>query len=81
MLKQVSIEQMIAWTKEPKLLPTVPFGKHRGTRWAEVPIDYLQWMTGQRDMEADIVWNAKRELERRKQQQNFNRTRPDPFKP
>lgn len=65
MLKQASVEQMIAWTKEPKVLPTVPIGKHRGANWADVPIDYLQWMIGQRDMEADIAWNAKRELARR----------------
>ncbi len=57
---------MVAWTSEPKLLPKVPFGKHRGTSWADVPIDYLQWMIGQRDMDADYIWNAKRELERRK---------------
>ncbi len=66
MLTQASVEQMIAWTTEPKLLPNVPFGKHRGTSWSEVPIDYLQWMTSQRDMEPDYIWNAKRELDRRK---------------
>jgi len=68
MLKQVSVEQMIAWTLEPKLLSIVPFGKHRGSSWADVPVDYLQWMIGQRDMEPDLIWNAKRELARRKHQ-------------
>jgi exodeoxyribonuclease X len=66
MLKQASVEQMVAWTLEPKLLPKVPFGKHRGTVWADVPIDYLQWMIGQREMDRDATWCAKQELERRK---------------
>lgn len=67
LLNEAPVEQMVAWTLEPKLLPKVPFGKHRGLPWTDVPIDYLQWMIGQRDMEPDYVWNAKRELDRRKQ--------------
>jgi exodeoxyribonuclease X len=66
MLKEATIEQMVAWTLEPKLLPRVTFGKHRGLSWAEVPLDYLQWMTGQKDMDPDSVWCAKQEIDRRK---------------
>jgi len=67
LLKETSIEQMIAWTKEPRLMPTVPFGKHRGIAWSEAPLDYLQWMARQNDMDADAIWNAQQELERRSQ--------------
>ena len=67
LLKETSIEQMIAWTKEPRLMPTIPFGKHRGIAWSEAPLDYLQWMTRQNDMDADAIWNAQQELERRSQ--------------
>jgi exodeoxyribonuclease X len=63
MLEEVSVEQLIAWTAEPKLLPKVPFGKHRGAAWADVSTDYLEWMLRQTDMDNDVIWNAKRELE------------------
>jgi exodeoxyribonuclease X len=61
----VSVEQMIAWTSEPKFLPVIPFGKHRGTKWDEAPIDYLQWMARQTDMDPDAIWCAQEALNRR----------------
>jgi exodeoxyribonuclease X len=66
LLKVASVEQMIAWTAEPRCYPTVSFGKHRGARWSDVPGDYLQWMTRQADMEEDAKWCARRELDRRR---------------
>ena len=65
LLKAATVEQMIAWTKEPRVLPNIPFGKHRGVVWADAPLDYLQWMVRQSDMDGDVIWNARRELERR----------------
>lgn len=56
--------QMIAWTKEPALLPRCPIGEHRGKPWAEVPESFLRWMVN-KPVEADLVWNAKMELDRR----------------
>ncbi|KQW79753.1 3'-5' exonuclease [Brevundimonas sp. Root1279] len=58
-------KDMVAWTKEPRLLPTCPIGKFRGKAWAEVEAGFLNWMLGVPDMEADLKWNARRELERR----------------
>lgn len=66
LLEVASVEQMIAWTAEPRLYPTISFGKHRGAKWSELPFDYLQWMTRQADMEADAKWCARRELDRRR---------------
>ncbi len=65
MLDLATTEQMISWTTEPKLLPKVPFGKHRNMRWSEVPSDYLSWMVKQADMDKDVVWCAQVELKRR----------------
>ena len=65
LLKEASVEQMIAWTREPRRLDRIPFGKHRGRPWAEPPDDYLRWMTGQGDMDADVVAAARQELTRR----------------
>ena len=66
LLKVATPDQMIAWTLEPRLIPAIPFGKHRGLAWSDAPKDYLQWMSGQTDMDADVVWHAQQELGRRR---------------
>jgi len=65
LLKKASIPDLIKWTSEPKLLPTVPKGKHSGMPWSEPPPDYLSWVISQKDMDPDIKWNAEQELARR----------------
>lgn len=63
--------EMIAWTKEPRVLPTCPIGQQwRGKKWAEVESGFLRWMTDQTSMEFDLKWNAQRELDRRQQGDN-----------
>jgi exodeoxyribonuclease X len=57
--------QMVGWTREPRLLPRCTIGKFRGKPWAEVETGFLQWMTRQEDMEADLKWNASRALTER----------------
>lgn len=57
--------EMAAWTKEPRLLPTCPIGKFRGQPWSEVEAGFLGWMLRQPTMEADLKWNAEREIARR----------------
>lgn len=44
--KIFSIERMIDITKNPVLLPKVPFGKHAGKTWDQVDYGYLKWATG-----------------------------------
>ena len=58
-------KQMVAWTQEPKLLPRCTIGKFRGKPWSEVEAGFLGWMLRQPDMDADLKWNAQRELLRR----------------
>lgn len=60
-------KDMIAWTKEPRLLPKCTIGKFRGKPWSEVEEGFLGWMMKQVDMDADLRWNAARELKRRNQ--------------
>jgi exodeoxyribonuclease X len=60
-----NIEQLIAWTAEPPLLPRVPMGKHFGKPWSEVPTDYLEWATRQ-DFDAGVAHTVRVELKRRK---------------
>ena len=56
---------MVAWTKEPRLLPTCPLGKFRGQPWSAVEEGFLGWMLRQPGMEEDLKWNARREIARR----------------
>jgi exodeoxyribonuclease X len=65
LLAEHSVEQLIAWTAEPRRLDRIPFGKHRGRPWSEAPDDYLRWMAGQGDMDAEVVAAARQELTRR----------------
>lgn len=62
-----SIEDMVKWSAGPALLPRVPFGKHFGQKWDDVPTDYLRWVVGQADMDRDVRANAKRHLKIREE--------------
>lgn len=59
-----SIEDMARWSDGPPLLPKVTFGKHRGSRWEDVPLDYLDWIVNKSDMDNDIKANAKHHMKK-----------------
>jgi exodeoxyribonuclease X len=59
------IEDMVRWSSGPALLPRVTFGKHRGSRWEDVPTDYLEWVAFKSEMDADAKANARHHLKRR----------------
>jgi len=65
LLSQVTARQMVAWTQEPRLMPKITFGKHKGAQWHEAPADYLSWVATKSDLDVDTKWNARRELDRR----------------
>lgn len=62
LLKRATVEQLIAWSAVPALLPRVTFGKHRGAAWTDVPRDYLEWMCRQNDMSEDAKFTAQYHL-------------------
>lgn len=57
--------ELIRWSSGPALLPKINFGKHKGSRWEDVPIGYLRWMIDQKDMDRDAKANAKHWLKKR----------------
>ncbi len=65
-LKLASVEDMIAWTSAPSLLPRVTFGKHRGQAWSDLPGDYLNWLVNKSEMDADTKFTAKHWLEQKR---------------
>jgi exodeoxyribonuclease X len=52
---------MIEVSKNPVLYRRMPFGKHKGLKMEEVPVDYLQWLAGT-DLEEDLRYTIERYL-------------------
>jgi len=65
LLAEASIEDLMAWTDAPRTLDRIPFGKHRGTPWAAIPADYLEWLLGRQDLSAEVAEAARKALEAR----------------
>lgn len=63
MLNQTTVEQLLAWSREPGLLPRVPAGPERGKAWSAVDADRLQVLASGRDI--DVAFTAATELRRR----------------
>ena len=57
------MDQLVAWSSEPGLLPRIPSGSERGKAWRDVGLDELQALAADRD--ADIRFSADTELRRR----------------
>lgn len=62
MMAVATIDQMITWTTEPSLLPSVTFGMHRGKKWSELPWSYLEWIIDKSDLDADTKFTARHHL-------------------
>lgn len=63
--------EMVGWTREPPILPTCPIGDPwRGKKWADVDAGFLNWIVNKDGMDEDNKWNARRELQRRREENN-----------
>lgn len=66
MLRLASLDQLVAWTREPALLVRVPYGANRGRRWSEVDDAFLDHLlSGGSEGDGDVRFTARRERERR----------------
>ena len=54
----LAFDQMIEISSNPVLLPRMPFGKHKGMKFDEIPIDYLEWLSGT-DLDEDMAYTVK----------------------
>lgn len=57
-----SVDELVRLTTAPVLLRDVTFGKHRGSKWAELPWDYLSWVANKSDLGADEKHTARHYL-------------------
>ena len=62
-LNEAGLEQLLAWSAEPGLLPRVPAGADRGRYWRELDDEVLQRYT--LDRNEDVRFSAHKEVERR----------------
>ncbi len=56
-----AVARMIEVSKNPVLYRRMPFGKHKGLKMEEVPLDYLQWLAGT-DLEEDLRYTIEQYL-------------------
>ena len=75
MLNEVSAEQLIAWSRQPGLLPRVPAGLERGKSWDRLSSDVLHAFT--RDRDIDVRFTAEIELARRGEVSQSAERQPD----
>lgn len=68
LVKATSWKQMVEWTREPALYSTLTFGKHKGLRYADAPLDYLDWVAHKSDLDADTKFSAKHWIQQRAKQ-------------
>jgi exodeoxyribonuclease X len=52
---------MIKISNNPILIPRMPFGKHKGLLFSEVPRDYLEWLQ-RSELDEDMAYTVKTHL-------------------
>ncbi len=63
MLNEAALDQLLAWSAEPGLLPRIPSGPERGKSWRQVELAVLQQFLLDRDR--DVRFTAETEIARR----------------
>lgn len=64
MLNTVALSDLLAWTRQPGLLPRVRSGPERGRPWDMLPVEALEELAHDRDI--DTRFSAETELKRRR---------------
>ena len=51
--------EMIRISNSPVLVSRMPFGKHKGTLFSDIPMDYLEWLHGAPDLDEDLEFTVR----------------------
>ena len=78
LLEEHSLEELLAWSAQPRLVTKVPFGEHRGKAWSEVDDGLLDWVL-RKDFDEGVKIAARTELERRMAARNARDASPGPL--
>ena len=55
------VQEMINISSNPVLIARMPYGKHKGVLFSEVPRDYLEWLSGT-ELDEDMAYTVKKHL-------------------
>lgn len=55
------VQEMINIGNNPVMMPRMPFGKHKGMLFSEVPVDYLKWLSTT-ELDEDMAYTVKYHL-------------------
>jgi DNA polymerase-3 subunit epsilon len=70
-------EQLLKTLEKPIRLKAMPLGKHKGRKFDEIPIEYLQWAE-RKDFDQDLLFSIRSELKNRKRGGGFEQS-SNPF--
>ncbi len=65
MLGEATLEQLLAWSAEPALLVKVPYGRLRGRRVRDLPVEELERLLTAERLDGDLAFTVRHELDRR----------------
>ena len=63
-------EELVRTLDKPIKLRAMPLGKHKGRKFSEIPIEYLQWAE-RKDFDQDLLYSLRCELRNRKKGGGF----------
>ena len=64
--KEGTLEGFLEWYDEKIVLEKMPFGKHKGVLFRQVPTSYIKWaLSNLEDMDDDVKHSMKKEMDRR----------------
>ncbi len=55
------VADMLQISSSPMLVPRMPFGKHKGLKMGDVPLDYLEWLSGT-ELDEDLAYTVRHYL-------------------
>jgi len=70
-------EDLVKKLERPIRLKTMPLGKHKGRKFDEVPIEYLEWAV-RKDFDDDLLFSLRSEIKNRKRGNSFEQA-ANPF--
>ena len=55
------VQEMINMSNNPVMIARMPYGKHKGILFNEVPKDYLEWLSGT-ELDEDMAFTVRKQL-------------------
>ena len=70
--------QILKRLEKPIAIKAMPFGKHKGRPFSQIPIDYLKWAAG-KEFDQDLLYSIRLEINNRKKKNPSFEQASNPF--